>query len=103
MQSRMSCILKKKLKKKFQKTPKKLNPKQNKKPSNKKIPYSLEYTNKTKKRKNEVQHIKPLIHSIAKTEAFTVSLWESSYTSLHLRCPQDAVNSLRFLFWFAFF
>lgn len=85
MQSRMSCILKKK---QTQKTPKKLNPKQNKKTlNNKKIPYSLEYTNNTKKRKSEVQHIKPLIHSIAKTEAFTVSLWESSYTSLHLRCP----------------
>lgn len=65
----------------------------------------MEYTNKnkTKKRKKEVQHIKPLIHSIAKTEAFTVSLWESSYTSLHLRCPQDAVNSLRFVFWVFFF
>lgn len=85
MQSRMSCILKKKTN---PKNTKKLNPKQNKKTlNNKKIPYSLEYTNKTKKRKSEVQHIKPLIHSIAKTEAFTVSLWESSYTSLHLRCP----------------
>lgn len=87
MQSRMSCILKKK--KTNPKNTKKIKPKTKQKNPLiiKKIPYSLEYTNKTKKRKSEVQHIKPLIHSIAKTEAFTVSLWESSYTSLQLRCP----------------
>lgn len=80
MQSRMSCILKNK----------KTNPKQNKKtPAIKNSIFFGIYNmvKKKKKRKNEVQHIKPLIHSIAKTEAFTVSLWESSYTSLQLICP----------------
>lgn len=81
MQSRMSCIQKKNKNKNNKRTQNKTKQKN----SNKKfhILWNIQHgLKKKKKRKDEVQHIKPLIHSIAKTEAFTVSLWESSYTSL---------------------
>ena len=49
----------------------------------KEFPFSLEYTTWLKNNNSRIKK-PPLIHSIAKSEVFTVSLWESSYTSFIL-------------------